>query len=109
MTEVPTLELAHLTPAQRRAYVLADNRLALSAGWDEDLLRIELGDLQAEGFDLALTGFDLGEITDYLADPTTGFTDPDDIPAVPETPVSRLGDVWLLGRHRLVCGCQWRS
>ena len=104
MTEVPTLELAHLTPAQRRAYVLADNRLALSAGWDEDLLRIELGDLQAEGFDLALTGFDLGEIASYLADPTTGLTDPDDIPAVPETPVSRTGDVWLLGRHRLVCG-----
>ena len=104
MTEVPTLELAHLTPAQRRAYVLADNRLALSAGWDEDLLRIELGDLQAAGFDLALTGFDLGEITSYLADPTTGLTDPDDIPAVPETPISRLGDIWLLGRHRLVCG-----
>ena len=104
MTEVPTLELAHLTPAQRRAYVLADNRLALSAGWDEDLLRIELGDLQAEGFDLALTGFDLGEIAGYLADPTTGLTDPDDVPPVPETPVSRKGDVWMLGRHRLICG-----
>ena len=104
MTEVPTLELAHLTPAQRRAYVLADNRLALSAGWDEDLLRIELGDLQAEGFDLALTGFDLGEIAGYLADPTTGLTDPDDVPPVPETPVSQKGDVWMLGRHRLICG-----
>ena len=104
MTEVPTLELGHLSPAQRRAYVLADNRLALSAGWDEDLLRIELGELQADGFDLALTGFDLGEIAGYLADPITGLTDADDVPAAPERPVSRLGDVWLLGRHRLVCG-----
>ncbi len=104
MAEVPTLELSHLTPAQRRAYVLADNKLALNAGWDEDLLRIELGELQADGFDLALTGFDLDEITGYLADPTTGLTDPDDTPAAPEVPVSRVGDVWLMGRHRLVCG-----
>ncbi len=104
MAEVPTLELSHLSPAQRRAYVLADNRLALSAGWDEDLLRIELGELQADGFDLALTGFDLDEITGFLAEPTTGLTDPDDVPAAPEQPVSRTRDVWLLGRHRLVCG-----
>ena len=104
MTEVPTLELGHLTPAQRRAYVLADNRLALSAGWDVDMLRIELGELQADGFDLALTGFDLGEIAGHLADPITGLTDADDIPAAPEVPVTRLGDAWQLGRHRLVCG-----
>ena len=104
MTEVPTLELGHLTPAQRRAYVLADNRLALSAGWDEDLLRIELGDLQADGFDLTLTGFDLDEIAGFLAEPIGGLTDPDDVPVAPEVPVSRMGDVWLLGRHRLVCG-----
>ena len=104
MAEVPTLELNHLTPAQRRAYVLADNRLALSAGWDADLLRIELGELQDEGFDLALTGFDIDEIAGFLAGSGTGLTDADDIPATPELPVSRLGDVWLLGRHRLVCG-----
>ncbi len=104
MAEVPTIELGHLTPAQRRAYVLADNRLALSAGWDEDLLRIELGELQADGFDLALTGFDTDEIAGLLADPTAGLTDPDEVPPAPEVPVSRLGDVWLLGRHRLVCG-----
>ena len=104
MAEVPTLELNHLTPAQRRAYVLADNRLALSAGWDADLLRIELGELQDEGFDLALTGFDIDEIAGFLAGSSTGLTDADDIPATPELPVSRLGDVWLLGRHRLVCG-----
>ena len=104
MVEVPTLELAHLTPAQKRAYILADNRLALSAGWDEDLLRIELGELQQDGFDLQLTGFDPDEIANLLADPTAGLTDPDEIPPAPENPVSSLGDVWLLGRHRLVCG-----
>jgi len=104
LTEVPTLELSHLSPAQRRAYVLADNRLALSAGWDEELLRVELEELGAEGFDLALTGFEPGEITALLAEPTTGLTDPEEIPSPPAMPVSRLGDVWLLGRHRLVCG-----
>lgn len=104
MTEVPTLELAHLTPAQKRAYVLADNRLALSAGWDAELLRLELGDLQAEGFDLELTGFDPIEIAGFLTDLSAGLADPDDVPELPETPVTRLGDVWVLGRHRLVCG-----
>ena len=102
--EVPTLELAHLTAAQKRAYVLADNRLALSAGWDEDLLRIELGELQADGFDLSLTGSDPDEIASLFADATNGLTDPDDVPPAPDVPVSRLGDVWSLGRHRSVCG-----
>jgi DNA modification methylase len=104
MTEVPTIELAHLSPAQKRAYVLADNKLALNAGWDADMLRIELGDLQSEGFDLDLTGFDPGEIASFLIDHTGGLTDPDQIPDVPERPVSRTGDVWRLGKHRLVCG-----
>ena len=104
MAEVPTLELSHLTSAQKRAYVLADNRLALSAGWDEALLRLELGELQYEGFDLALTGFDIAEIAGFLLDPTTGLTDPDNVPDLPETPVSQAGDVWILGGHRLVCG-----
>ncbi|MGE4048656.1 MAG: site-specific DNA-methyltransferase [Acetobacteraceae bacterium] len=104
MTEVPVIELAHLTPAQKRAYILADNRLALSAGWDADLLRIEFADLQLEGFDLALTGFEPDEIAGFLAEPTEGLTDPDDVPDVPTNPVSRPGDVWLLGAHRLVCG-----
>jgi DNA modification methylase len=104
LTEVPTIELSHLTEAQRRAYILADNRLALSAGWDDDLLRIELGELQAEGFDLSLTGFDLGEIEALFAAPTTGLTDPDEVPEAPAVPVSRPGDLWQLGRHRLVCG-----
>ncbi|NGM24164.1 site-specific DNA-methyltransferase [Roseomonas stagni] len=104
MAEVPTLELGHLSAAQRRAYVLADNRLALSAGWDEAMLRLELGDLQAEGFDLALTGFDRDEIVKLLFDERGGLTDPDAVPPVPEAPVSQAGDVWLLGRHRLICG-----
>ena len=104
MTEVPTIELSHLTPAQKRAYVLADNRLALDAGWDPDLLRIELGDLQIEGFDLGLTGFGADEIAAFRIGLDDGLTDPDDVPDAPEQPVSRLGDLWLLGRHRLICG-----
>lgn len=104
MDTVPTLELAHLAPSQRRAYVLGDNRLALSAGWDAEMLRLELGELQFEGFDLGLTGFEADEIAGFLAEPTSGLTDPDDVPPVPETPGSRLGDVWILGRHHLVCG-----
>jgi ParB-like chromosome segregation protein Spo0J len=87
MTEIPTIKLSHLTPAQKRAYVLADNRLALSAGWDEDMLRIELGELHAEGFDLGLTGFDPGEIASFLIDHTGGLTDPDGVPELPANPV----------------------
>ncbi len=104
MDTVPTIELAHLTEAQKRAYVLADNRLALSAGWDDEMLRLELGDLRTEGFDLALTGFDIGEIEALFATPTAGLTDPDEVPPVPEVPVTRSGDIWVLGRHRLICG-----
>jgi ParB-like chromosome segregation protein Spo0J len=74
LAEVPTIELAHLTPAQRRTYVLADNRLALDAGWDEAMLKIELGELQAEGFDLALTGFEPDEIGKLLIDAGDGLT-----------------------------------
>ena len=93
MTDVPVIELAHLTPAQKRAYVLADNRLALDAGRDEELLRIELGDLLAEGFDPGLTGFGDDELATLLTEPTGGLTDPDDIPAPPAVPASRAGDV----------------
>ena len=101
---LPTIDAAHLTEAQRRAYVLADNRTALDAGWDNDLLKIELQDLEAEGFDLSLTGFDIGEIAALTLDETEGLTDPDDVPDAPAVPVTVLGDVWLLGRHRLMCG-----
>jgi DNA modification methylase len=103
--EVPTIDAAHLTDAQRRAYIIADNRLALDAGWDDEMLRVELGDLQANGFDLALTGFNLDEISALMADDATvGLTDEDAVPDAPEVPTTVLGDVWLLGRHRLMCG-----
>lgn len=101
---LPVIEAAHLTEAQKRAYVIADNRLALDAGWDNDLLKIELQDLDAEGFDLSLTGFDVGDIDNLLAEPTEGLTDEDAVPDVPDVPVTVCGDVWLLGRHRLMCG-----
>lgn len=105
MDEVPTIDASHLTEAQRRAYVIADNRLALDAGWDDEMLRIELGDLDAEGFDLSLTGFDLDEIASLTVDePTEGLTDEDAVPEAPEQPVTVEGDVWVLGRHRLMCG-----
>lgn len=105
MDEVPTIDASHLTEAQRRAYVIADNRLALDAGWDDEMLKIELGDLDAEGFDLSLTGFDLDEIAALTVDePTEGLTDEDAVPEAPEQPVTVEGDVWLLGRHRLMCG-----
>jgi DNA modification methylase len=107
LSTVPVVVLDHLTPTQRRALGVADNRIAEAAGWDEDLLRLELQDLQAEGFDLDLTGFDADALADLLAgdEPEhTGQTDDDAVPETPEAPVSRLGDVWLLGPHRLVCG-----
>ena len=104
MTEVPCIELAHLSPMQRLAYILADNQLALNAGWDEEKLRCELGELRLGGFDLSLTGFGELEIKALLADKTEGHTDPDDVPPAPEHPASQAGELWLLGSHRLLCG-----
>jgi len=105
LTEVPTIEIGHLTDAQRRAYVIADNKLAENAGWDSDLLKLELGALNDEGFDLSLIGFGLEELEKLLApDGTEGLTDPDEVPEAPANPVAVAGDVWLLGRHRIVCG-----
>jgi len=91
--------------AQKRAYVLADNQLAITgSGWDPELLRLELGELKLGGFDLSLTGFGALELKDLMADRNGGLTDPDDAPEAPALPVSRTGDLWLLGRHRLLCG-----
>lgn len=104
---VPVVVLDHLTPTQRRALVLADNRLAELATWDDALLRIELEALQDDGFDLDLTGFDADALAELLADEEPqieGRTEDDAIPEMPEEPVSRSGDVWRLGPHRLVCG-----
>lgn len=104
LDEVPTVQAAHLTEAQKRAYVIADNRLALDAGWDIDMLKVELADLNLADFDLTLTGFDTDELANFLAEPTEGLTDDDAVPEVPAVPVTVEGDVWLLGRHRLMCG-----
>ncbi len=104
---VPVVVLDHLTPTQRRALVLADNRLAELATWDDALLRIELEALQDDGFDLDLTGFDADALAELLADEEPqieGRTEDDAIPEMPEEPVSRPGDVWRLGPHSLVCG-----
>ncbi len=105
--EVPVIELAHLNDTQRRAYVLADNRLAENAGWDAELLRLELGDLQLMDIDLGLMGFGDAELQDLLApgeEDRGGLTDDDEVPEISETPISRPGDVWVLGPHRLLCG-----
>jgi site-specific DNA-methyltransferase (adenine-specific) len=105
MSEVPCIRLDHLTEAQKRAYVIADNRLALNSGWDTEMLKVEFADLQELGFDLELTGFDLDEIKELLAPVgTEGLTDPDDAPPLPEHPRSVPGDIWVMGKHRLLCG-----
>jgi DNA modification methylase len=108
MTEVPVIVLDYLTETQRRALVLADNRLALNAGWDEDMLRVELESLQEDGFDLDLVGFTDDEVRDLLADPDTepagGLTDEDAVPETPDTAITVPGDLWVLGEHRLLCG-----
>ena len=104
---VPVVVLDHLTPTQRRALVIADNRIAENAGWDEAMLQIELAALQEDSFDLSLTGFDADALADLLAGEETtndGQTDDDVAPEIPETPASRLGDVWVCGEHRVLCG-----
>jgi DNA modification methylase len=106
LKEVPVIVLDHLTPAQRKAYLLADNKLAELAGWDEDLLRMELKDLQLEEFDLGVIGFSDEELAELLEDGvvTTGLTDEDAVPDVPERPVTIAGDLWVLDDHRVMCG-----
>src|SRR3954466_10878018 len=104
LPEVPVMVAQGWSDAQKRAYVIADNKLALNAGWDEDLLRIELSDLQAMGAGLELIGFADDELAALLADKTAGLTDPDEVPEAPPQPVTVAGDIWVLGRHRLVCG-----
>lgn len=104
---VPVVVLDHLSDRQRKAYILADNQLALNAGWDTDLLRGELQDLAELDFDLTLIGFSDDELADLLPDieelPPEGADD-DAAPEVPEEPISKPGDVWLLGKHRVMCG-----
>lgn len=103
MAEVPTIELSALSEAQKRAYVIADNKLTLNGGWDDAVLADELKALGEEGFDLSLTGFDDVELVSFLAT-GEGLTDPDEVPDAPAQAVTRLADVWMLGNHRLICG-----
>jgi DNA modification methylase len=105
MDKVPVVELQHLTESQRKAYVLADNRIALNSGWDTSMLSLELQDLK-DDIDLSLLGFDPDEL-DALLNPieeTEGLTDEDAVPDVPDEPNTKLGDIYILGNHRLMCG-----
>jgi hypothetical protein len=104
MIEVPIIQLGHLTEPQRRALVIADNQLALNAGWSDEMLRLELQTLQEADYDLKIVGFDDEELARLLAahDGTTGLTDEDAIPEVPEAPTSVTGDLWKLGPHTLL-------
>ena len=105
MDKVPVVELGHMTEAQRKAYVLADNRIALNSGWDTSMLSLELQDLK-DDIDLSLLGFDPDEL-DALLNPiveTDGLTDEDAVPDVPDEPKTKLGDIYILGNHRLMCG-----
>ena len=105
LREVPVMVARGWSDAKKRAYVLADNKLALNAGWDDAMLALELKELGETGFDLDLTGFSLDEIaalTPVEVEP--GLTDEDAVPEAPERPTTRLGDVWILGQHRLMCG-----
>jgi DNA modification methylase len=104
-TEVPVIELAHMTESQKKAYVIADNQLAMNAGWDTSMLTLELSDLKEVGFSLDILGFDPKEL-DNLLEPeqVDGLTDEDAVPDIPDEPVTKLGDIYQLGNHRLMCG-----
>lgn len=104
IVDVPCIVAEGWTKAQKQAYVLADNQLAMNAGWDMDMLKVEMGELNAEGFDIGLIGFGDDVLAGLLGETTQGLTDPDDVPDAPEDPVTKPGDVWVLGKHRLVCG-----
>ena len=103
--EVPVIELAHMTESQKRAYVIADNQLAMNAGWDTTLLSLELADLKEQGFEMDVLGFDPKEL-DNLLEPeqVEGLTDEDAVPEAPVEPKTKLGDIYQLGNHRLMCG-----
>lgn len=105
ISEVPCVFADYLTEAQKKAYILADNRMAMDAGWDEELLRVEIEALQAESFDVDLTGFDESEIADLFETDSEVKDDGFDVDAeLEKPPVTKSGDLWLLGNHRLICG-----
>src|SRR5436190_257242 len=102
LKEVPVIILDHLTETQKRAYIIADNQLALNAGWDDDLLRVELAALQEEDFDVNLLGFDPHELDELLLRDGVGDSE-DFVPDPPENPITVPGDLWLCGPHRVLC------
>jgi DNA modification methylase len=105
LDKVPTIDCSDMSESQKKAYIIADNKLALNAGWDTAMLSIEMKDLEDEGFDLALLGFDDKELNALLEpEVTEGLTDEDAVPDVPEEPKTKLGDIYILGNHRLMCG-----
>ena len=105
LDSVPCIRVDYLSETQKRAYILADNKLTLNGGWDADMLALELKELGDAGIDLGLTGFSNEEILGIVSSiEGAGLTDPDDVPPLPENPVSERGDVWVLGRHRILCG-----
>lgn len=102
-TEVPTIQLYGLSETQKKAYIIADNKLALNAGWNDELLKLELAGLKDAGYDLSLTGFNADELIAF--EPIKeGLVDEDEVPEVPEEPKTKLGDIYKLGNHRLMCG-----
>jgi DNA modification methylase len=106
LDKVPTIDCSDMTESQKKAYIIADNKLAMNAGWDNAMLSIELQDLEDEGFDLKLTGFDDKELDALLnvIEGTDGLTDEDAVPETPIEPKTKLGDIYILGNHRLMCG-----
>jgi DNA modification methylase len=105
LDQVPTIDCSDMTESQKKAYIIADNKLALNAGWDTTMLTVEMKDLEDEGFDLTLLGFDDKELNALLEpEVTEGLTDEDAVPNVPEEPKTKLGDIYILGNHRLMCG-----
>jgi len=105
ITEIPCIILDGLSEQQKKAYLIADNRLALNAGWDDELLKLELSELQGDDFDISLLGFDDDEIAKLLEpEQVGGLTDEDAVPDIPVNPVTVPGDIWILGNHRLMCG-----
>lgn len=106
LEKVPTIELSGLTEAQKRAYIIADNRLALDAGWDEEMLKLEFAELEKLGFELSKTGFSDEEINEMMADLDREVDGVEDVetPEPPKNPKTKRGEIWILGTHRLMCG-----
>ena len=105
LEKVPTIDCSDMTETQKKAYIIADNKLALNSGWDTNLLSLELEQLDADGFNLELLGFDSKELDELLApEVVEGLTDEDALPDVPDEPKTKLGDIYILGNHRLMCG-----